>query len=176
MLRQKKNKIRKWFIAAILLIVLTFVVQKLYNRYIYTHSDANLTAVERTWLNYSEDVKEVSTELNLPTNYLLALIALECTGRKEVPSRYESHIFNKLIKVRDGDIESFEGIVQGDIINSNDDALKNLASSWGAFSTHGLSVFASGYKDKGTSGQQISISWGKMDKKCLWQLFGEKKI
>jgi len=92
-------------------------------------------------LNYADQVKYASKKTGLPANYLLALIALECSGNKEVPSRYEPHIFDKLVKVRAGDIANFEGIIPEDILYSNDAALKNLASSWGPFQLMGYQCF-----------------------------------
>ena len=153
---------------------LVFIAQKQYNKYLYNHSDASLTAAERTWLNYSEDVKKVSEKMQVSPEYLLALIALECSGAKEVPSRFEPHIFLKLQQVRDGELPNFEGITTNDISNSNDDALKNLASSWGPFQLMGYQCFYLGIKLKDMRGdkavyhgtQWIKNAYGKyLDKK-----------
>lgn len=40
-----------------------------------------------------------------------------------------------------GEIDNFEGIVPEDILNSDDAALKNLASSWGPFQLMGYQCF-----------------------------------
>ena len=153
---------------------LVFFAQRQYNKYLYDHSDASLTAAERTWLNYSEDVKKVSEEMQVSPEYLLALIALECSGVKEVPSRFEPHIFLKLQQVRDGELPNFEGITTNDIATSNDDALKNLASSWGPFQLMGYQCFYLGIKLKDMRGkkaiyhgtQWVKNAYGKyLDKK-----------
>lgn len=153
---------------------MVFVAQKLYNRYIYAHSDASLTAVERTWLNYAEEVKKVSEELNVSPEYLLALIALECTGVKDAPSRFEPHIFVKLQAVRDGEKPNFESVTTADIANSSDEALKNLASSWGPFQLMGYQCLYLDIKLKALRGskavyhgtQWIKNAYGKyLDKK-----------
>ncbi len=156
-------------LAVITFMAFVFFAQRQYNKFLYNHSDASLTAAERTWLNYSDDVKKVSDELQLSPEYLLALIALECSGAKEVPSRFEPHIFLKLQQVRDGELPNFEGITTNDIANSNDDALKNLASSWGPFQLMGYQCFYLGIKLKDMRGdnavyhgaQWIKNAYGK---------------
>ena len=156
-------------LAVITFMAFVFFAQRQYNKFLYNHSDASLTAAERTWLNYSDDVKKVSDELQLSPEYLLALIALECSGAKEVPSRFEPHIFLKLQQVRDGELPNFEGITTNDIANSNYDALKNLASSWGPFQLMGYQCFYLGIKLKDMRGdnavyhgaQWIKNAYGK---------------
>ena len=156
-------------LAVITFMAFVFFAQRQYNKFLYNHSDASLTAAERTWLNYSDDVQKVSDELQLSPEYLLALIALECSGAKEVPSRFEPHIFLKLQQVRDGELPNFEGITTNDIANSNDDALKNLASSWGPFQLMGYQCFYLGIKLKDMRGdnavyhgaQWIKNAYGK---------------
>ena len=156
-------------LAVITFMAFVFFAQRQYNKFLYNHSDASLNAAERTWLNYSDDVKKVSDELQLSPEYLLALIALECSGAKEVPSRFEPHIFLKLQQVRDGELPNFEGITTNDIANSNDDALKNLASSWGPFQLMGYQCFYLGIKLKDMRGdnavyhgaQWIKNAYGK---------------
>lgn len=137
MVRRKKNKPVIWVIVAIAFVGLLLVAQRFYNRYLYRHSEANLSTVERTWLNYSEDALKAGVEFNISPEYLLALIALECNGFKEVPSRFEPHVFVKLQELRDGEEETYESISANNIANSSDEALKNLASSWGPFQLMG---------------------------------------
>ncbi len=130
------------------------LAQKLYNKFLYNSSQANLTAVERTWINYREDVLEVCKESDIAPEYLLALIALECSGVKEIPSRFESHVFVKLQDVRSGTMPNFESITTHDIQSSSDDALKNLASSWGPFQLMGYQCFYLDIKLKDLRGQK----------------------
>ena len=175
MARRKKYRISGWFIVLIALGVLIFIAQKLYNRYIFNHSDANLTAVERTWLNYSGDVKKVSSELNLPAEYLLALIALESSGMKEVPSRFEPHVFVKLQEVRDGEITNFEGINSADVHGSSDEALKNLASSWGPFQLMGYQCLYLDIKLKEMRGKKAVYHGCKWIKEAYGKYLDKKK-
>lgn len=159
MARRSKIKIYKWLLLALTLVIIIAAAQKLYNRYIYKHSDANLNVVDRTWLNYHKEVESVSEDLEMPASYLLALIALECSGYKEIPSRFEPHIFEKLDKVREGKIENFEGVKPEDLLRSDDAALKNLASSWGPFQLMGYQCFHLDVKIKQLRGKN-SVLYG----------------
>lgn len=137
MVRGKKIRYRKWLILAFSLLVFLALAQKLYNRYIEKNADTVLDTVDRTWLNYSAEVLETAKALGLPPDYLLALIALECSGYKQITPRYEPYIFKQLTRLREGTIEQFEGITPEDVLRSDDAALKNLASSWGPFQIMG---------------------------------------
>lgn len=174
MVKRKKNRIFRWFLVAISLIVLVFIAQKTYNKYLYDHSDASLSATERTWLNYADDVKKVSKELNVEPEYLLALIALECEGRKEVPSRFEPHVFVKLQEVRDGEQERYESITTQDIATSDDEALKNLASSWGPFQLMGYQCLYLDIKLKDMRGKK-AVYYGTQWIKNAYGKYLEKK-
>lgn len=172
----KKSK-KIWFISAfavVFIAIAIIVYKKYYNNNLYKNADFKLNTVERTWLNYGEKVMEVSSELELPADYLLALIALECEGYRDVKSRFEPYIFKKLQKVRDGKLENFEGIVKQDIYNSNDDALKNLASSWGPFQIMGYQCFHLDIKIKQLRGKN-TIYYGALWIKKMYGEYLEKK-
>lgn len=87
--------------------------------------------LERAKFNYGDEVKKFSAEMNLPYEYFMALIVLECSGNKPSGTRFEPHVFAKLQDVRDGKRRKYENVKQEIIMNASDDALKNLASSWG---------------------------------------------
>lgn len=141
------------------MIVLIAFGQKLYNRIIYKNADANLNITERTFLNYRQEAKEAGAEFNIPPEYLLALIALECGGMKEINERFEKHIFEKLQKLKEGKIEQFEGIVTEDIVRSEEGALQNLASSWGPFQLMGYQCLHLDIKIKQLRGKR-SVYYG----------------
>jgi len=176
LVRRKKNKYTQWILGAAFLVVALWLTQKIYNRFLYRDSQANLGIVERTWLNYKDKVIQASKETGLPANYLLALIALECSGMKDVPSRFEPHIFDKLSRVQEGEIENFEGIKPEDILYSSEDALRNLASSWGPFQLMGYQCFHLDIKIKEMRGNR-SVYYGAIwIKKTYGKSLEEKKF
>lgn len=97
--------------------------------------------VERVEKNYGAEVEKYAKEFNLPSSYLKALIALECSGRKPPGKRYEKHIFKRLKNLKDGKIAKYENIKTQDLSELGDDGLKNLATSWGPFQLMGYKCF-----------------------------------
>jgi hypothetical protein len=87
--------------------------------------------LERAKYNYGDEVKEYSDRLNLPYEYFMALIVLECSGNQPSGSRFEPHVFAKLKDVRDGNRRKYENVKPEILANASDDAIKNLATSWG---------------------------------------------
>lgn len=172
------KKLKKKTLWAIILIaalaIAVFVFQKIQNNKTLENFDFRLNTVDRTWLNYGEQVLEVSNELSLPPEYLLALIALECEGYRNVKSRFEPYIFKKLLRVREGKIEYFEGIVPQDLYNSSDDALKNLASSWGPFQLMGYQCFHLDIKIKQLRGKK-AVYYGALWIKKMYGTSLEQK-
>ena len=101
-------------------------------------------AVELTEKNYGKEIDELAKQFNIPTSYLKALILLECAGKKPVTSRFESHVYTQLKKVSVGQIAFYKGVATSDIRESIDQALRNLASSWGPFQLMGYKCIALG--------------------------------
>lgn len=93
--------------------------------------DQPSNVMERAKFNYGDEVKKYSAELNLPYEYFMALIVLECSGNRPSGTRFEPHVFNRLKDVRDGNRRKYENVKPEIIANASDDALKNLATSWG---------------------------------------------
>ncbi len=60
--------------------------------------------------NYSEDVQTAAEAFNLPYEYLMALIQLECSGIRPAGERFEPHVFRRLQAVRDGKRKNYENI------------------------------------------------------------------
>ncbi len=97
-------------------------------------------ALERTEINYGSQIDNYAEELNLPAPYFKALVVLECSGKKEVPSRFEPHVYRALKDVRDGNSNRYFNIRRKSLKGASDKALKNLASSWGPFQIMGYQV------------------------------------
>ncbi|MFM9028571.1 MAG: hypothetical protein ACKOQ6_11335 [Bacteroidota bacterium] len=95
------------------------------------------TDVESTDYVYGNEVERLANQFNLPSDYLKALITLECSGRRNVPPRFEKHVYAQLKAVRNGTRKSYEGIYADDLKDASDEALKNLSKSWGPFQLMG---------------------------------------
>lgn len=92
---------------------------------------------KRVQENYGQLIDSCSYLIGVPPEYVKALTCLECSGRTDMPKRFEKHVYKRLKDVRDGKKSSYEGVTTAMIQDANDDALKNLATSWGPFQIMG---------------------------------------
>jgi hypothetical protein len=127
---------------------------------------ANQEAVKRVKTNYEKQVSAICKEMDVPSEYFLALIILECSARKNPPSRYEAHVFEKLRAVKNGKIISYSGLKKADLAQYSDQTLKLLATSWGALQIMGyncISMNISIDELKGDNSLYYSIQWCKLN-------------
>lgn len=77
-------------------------------------------------------------------SFLAGLISVEAGksgGRfNESAKRFEPHVFEALRAVRDGKKRSYNGLTRNDLSGMTDEALRNLATSWGATQIMGWHV------------------------------------
>lgn len=150
---EHKNTFIKFVIAALAVIVL-FAVFNVGNK-----QQSDVGGVQGAYNNYGREVKRLAREFDISPSYLMSLIMLECSGRKDVPPRFEKHVFNKLKDVRAQKKSDLESISYKDISNASDDALKNLASSWGPFQLMGYKCIHLGISIKDLRGDN-SLYYG----------------
>ena len=153
---EKSHGIAKFLVAgAIALVVfLIFSVGK--------KAPSEQGGVQGAYNNYGREVKKLSRQFDLSPSYLMALIMLECSGVSDVPPRFEKHVFNKLKDVRAKKVSDLENISYNEISNASDDALRNLASSWGPFQLMGYKCIHLGItiKDlRGDNSLYYGVKW-----------------
>ncbi len=117
------------------------------------------SGLKNTEINYSRDVDLVAKKYDLPAAYLKALIVLECSGVKPVKPRLEKHVFKKLKRVRDKKRSNYEVLTHEQIKDASDEALKNLARSWGPFQLMGYKCLQLGVKVNDIRGKD-ALDWG----------------
>jgi hypothetical protein len=93
--------------------------------------------VIRTEENYGAEIDRLAAKFDLNPEFLKALIILECSGLKKIKPRFERHIYKRLVNVRAGKLDKLENIRPKDLKDATDDALKNMACSWGPFQIMG---------------------------------------
>lgn len=121
---------------------------------------AGLTDLQWCEQNYKDEMADISENLGLPYEYLMSLAVLECGGNKPAGNRFEKHVFNQLKKVRDGHREKYESIRQKDLIQLDDEGLKNLATSWGPFQLMGYKVIQMGLNIKDIRDEEDAALYG----------------
>lgn len=87
--------------------------------------------------NYGKAIDSCAKIFNLNSRYIKSLTCLECSGRTDRPNRFEKHVYKRLKNVRDGKLADYEGVTQEMLHDASDEALKNLATSWGPFQIMG---------------------------------------
>ena len=165
-----KNKAKHLIAAISILGALVWSYYK-YSQYINPIKNCiqNSISSGNTMSNYSFEVKSAALEFDLPFPFLMALIQLECGGKKPAGSRYEKHVFKSLKDVRDGHKKNYENITQLHLADASDEALKNLATSWGPFQLMGYKCILLGVKIKDIRGPRavyygakwIDLAYGK---------------
>lgn len=109
--------------------------------------------------NYGREIDSCAKIFGLSSAYLKSLTMLECSGKGIITPRFEPHVYNKLKKVRDGKLNKYENVTKAIIGDASDDALKNLASSWGPFQLMGYKCILLGINIKDIRGDN-SVYWG----------------
>ena len=117
--------------------------------------------LNRTWNNYYQEVDSIAKEFELSTPYLLALIVLECSGKKEIEPRFEAHIYKELKRARDTK-DRFGSMSYKKIKHCNNTDLQNLATSWGPFQLMGYQSIEMDVRLEDIKGSH-SVYWG-----CYW--------
>jgi hypothetical protein len=120
------------------------------------------TVVERTYRNYGKDIVRLAREKKLPPEYFLSVIALESSGRKLVPHRFEPHVFRSLIKLQNGELEKYDHVVAAQLQGMKKGQVKKLASSWGPMQLMGYQSFMLGTHVKHLNGSRalpLGVEW-----------------
>lgn len=128
-------------------------------RHVYRNEAEMLQGIEK---HFGNEIENCAREFKLPSSYLKALIALECSGNPNPPSRFEKHVFASLKKVRDGQLRNYGSIRRRTIKDASDGALKNLASSWGPFQLMGYQCIEMGINVKDIRGKErlyYGVKW-----------------
>lgn len=146
-------RLRQWTLfSVIFLLILSFFAWSAYRQSrrksamekVETEKRHVLPQLKMTTYNYGDEVKKYADECGLPREYFLALIVLECSGRKPSGERFEPHVYTKLKRLRSGEISRFENLRTRHVKNSSDAALRNLATSWGPFQLMGYKCISMG--------------------------------
>jgi len=109
--------------------------------------------------NYGEEINRLAIEFDLPYEYLMALVVLESSGANPIEPRFEKHVYKKLKLFRDGDLNRFENLNKESLKDASDEALENLAKSWGPFQLMGYKCLKLGVKINDIRGDN-SLYWG----------------
>ncbi len=128
--------------------------------------------------NYGEQITEIAGEMDLPYPYLMALAVLECSGEKPAGQRFERHVFNELMKVKQGKRKKYEMATREKLEDMDEEEIRALATSWGPFQLMGYKVFEMGISIEDLSNDDdacyhgarwIKKQYGRYLKKQKWK-------
>lgn len=162
--KTKNNSNKAGKLPMVMIVIVGLIALFLFLKYcsVTPRATPEETGCEAAISNYGHDVKIWAKQFDLPPEYLMAVIMLECSGRKDVPPRFEQGVYNKLIEVKERRRASLESISYSDIADASDEALRNLASSWGPFQLMGYKCLHLGIKIRdlrGSSSLYYGIKW-----------------
>ncbi|MBL7812580.1 MAG: hypothetical protein JNL57_10190 [Bacteroidetes bacterium] len=109
--------------------------------------------------NYGDEILSEARRYRISPEYLAALCLLECGGRKPAPERYEKHVYARLKMVQLGLRNNYEHVKRSHLKDAGDEALQNLASSWGPFQLMGYKCLLYDINIQQLRGQE-SVHWG----------------
>lgn len=117
---------------------------------------------QRVLYNYGKEIEDAAKKYDLNDEFLKALCVLESSGNKPSGSRFEKHVYRNLLKVKNKKGYKYGSITHNMIKDASDEALRNLATSWGPFQLMGYQCLQMGIyvKDiRGENGVEWSIKW-----------------
>lgn len=114
---------------------------------------------QRVEKNYGRLIDSCAYVMKLNPKYLKSLACLECSGRTDMPKRFERHVYKRLKKVRSGEMSEYEGVTTQMIRDASDEALENLATSWGPFQIMGYKCLHLNIKVSDLRGKN-AVYWG----------------
>jgi hypothetical protein len=91
--------------------------------------------------NYKKQVDSLAKVFDLPAPYLMSVIMLESSGRKNTPVRFEQKIYDQLLLLQNGKIDKFENLKTSDLKGVSKKSLRAFSSSYGPFQIMGYKAF-----------------------------------
>ena len=110
--------------------------------------------------NYGEEMREISSALDVPYAYLMALAVLECSGEKPAGHRFEQHVYRELIKVKEGKRRAYEAVRQEHLAALSEEEIRDLATSWGPFQLMGYKAIGLGLDVEDLSDEEVAAREG----------------
>ncbi len=136
----------------------------LYSEYkiIQINNLANRGGFPQAINNYKKQVDSLAKVFELPAPYLMSVIMLESSGRKNTPERFEQKIYDQLLFLQQGKIEKFENLKKTNLRGFSKKSLKAFATSYGPFQIMGYKSFVLNIpldSLKGKKNMYYSIKW-----------------
>ncbi len=155
----KKRNRKSWFSINTISILAVFAIAVMY--IVYTQSPKIIESYNQNEvdIHYGKEIDLYASTNHLPAHYLKALAMLECSGRKDFPKRFEKHVYTRLREVKQGKRKKYEHVTPQLLKDADDNALRNLATSWGPFQIMGYKCIEMNIKIEDLRGEN-AVYWG----------------
>ena len=104
--------------------------------------------------SYSEEIYKEAYLLGLNPEYFMALCMLECGGRRPSPSRFEKHVYRRLINLKAGKRTHYEKVTIETLKDANESAIKTWPAAGDPFKLWAIKLFKKVYSLKICAGPQ----------------------
>lgn len=121
----------------------------------------NPSGIDIAKKNYEKEVKKYSKKYSISSAYMMSLIMLESSGRESIKPRFENHVYIKLLKLKEGEIDRFENLTPNDLKKYSKSEVKDLAKSYGPFQIMGYKAISLGLSVRDFEGEN-SIKYGAL--------------
>lgn len=112
--------------------------------------------------NYGKEFRKYGREFGIAPEYLAALCMLESGGHRPAGNRFEKHVYARLRLVKLGLRRNYEHVEPRHLKEAGEEALENLATSWGPFQLMGYKclLFDIRVADlRGENGTYWGVKW-----------------
>jgi hypothetical protein len=157
-MKQLKPLIITFFILALAVFAIVYAIPTIQLK-VHGTDEERKGGKEMVLKNYGAAIDSAAHVFNINPSYLKALCYLECSGRKVFDHRFEPHVFRKLKNVKFNMLDNYEHVTPNLLMDANDEALKNLASSWGPFQLMGYKCLLLNIKVRDIRGDE-SVFYG----------------
>ena len=167
-MKQLKPLIIVFFLLALTVFALVYAIPTIQLK-VHGTDDEKKGGKDMVLKNYGSAIDSAAHVFNINPSYLKALCYLECSGRKVFDHRFEPHVFRRLKSVKFNMQDNYEHVTPALLLDANDEALKNLASSWGPFQLMGYKCLLLNIKVRDIRGDEsvfygvkwINMTYGK---------------
>ena len=111
---------------------------------------------------YGQIFKTFSIQHDISWSFIMALYVMECVDTMECGGQYDKTVFQELKNVRAGKLKEYKDITAHHVVASSNDALRELATSWGPFQIRGYRAVPYGItisQLKSEKAVEYSILW-----------------
>lgn len=143
--------------------ILVLIIGAVLVYYFYPRNQGD-SSLARTQKNYGKEIDRICASKQLPAPYFKALTILESSGHKPAASRFEPHVYQTLIDVKEGKVKQYGRFNTAQMKLLSDETIRKMATSWGPLQIMGYHCVPMGisFEDlQGPDAMEFAITWAE---------------